>query len=430
MISRLRQVGVFVTESCNLACGYCFAANMENRLVAYPTAQAALDLVFHESVQSRDVVICFWGGEPLLAFGLIQDLVQYGESRAAQTGKKIRFAIPTNATLLDDHKIDFCIEHEISLSLSLDGLEPAQSLRPTRGKGSSFPLVLSAISLLKRRYGANLPGVRMTVSPSTAGTVHENAHFFFEQGFTHLFFAPVHQASWTEDAFLAYEESLKRLAQDWLERISRGERRFVTNWDKLLAKKQRILDAPFVSTQRPVECGAGSTMVAVDLHGDIYPCHRFVFYDKKQRAHSLGNVLRAEIDHAAMADFQPSANNCGTATQRCDSCPDNSRCLSPCPAVNISLTGSLRGIDERQCRLALIEASAIEHLETLGRDSPAFQEHLEGVAKRSRESGAISAELSTFFTALNEEKRNDIADRAADILTSLEMRRKSRGDGP
>jgi uncharacterized protein len=270
----------------------------------------------------------------------------------------------------------------------------------------------------------------MTVSPSTAGTVHENADFFFEQGFTHLFFAPVHLASWSEDEFLAYEESLKRLAQDWLERLSRGEKRFVTNWDKLLVKQQCILDAPFVSSHRLVECGAGSTMVAVDLHGDIYPCHRFVFYDKKQRAHGLGNVLRGEMDNAAMADFQASASNCGTATQRCDSCPDNSRCHGPCPAVNISLTGSLCGIDERQCRLGLIESRAVEHLKTLGKGSLAFGKHLEAVAKRARESGAVSAELSTFFTALDEEKRAEIADRAADILTSLQKQRKGRGEGP
>ena len=155
-MSPLRHLALFVTESCNLACDYCFAANMEGKHVTEPVPRQAIDLMFAPGNEAEQVTITFWGGEPLLKFDLVRELVGYAKDVAARRGKRVDFAMPTNLTLLTDEMVDFFQAHGVSLSLSLDGEEAAQALRRTRAGGSSFPIISKKLDLVRRRYGNRL----------------------------------------------------------------------------------------------------------------------------------------------------------------------------------------------------------------------------------------------------------------------------------
>jgi uncharacterized protein len=195
---RLQQLGLFVTESCNLACAYCFAANMERHFIDPQLGKRAIDFLFDETNEAKDLSLTFWGGEPLLAFDLVRDLIIYAQEKAAITDKKLHIAIPTNVTLLTEEMIDFFQERDVQISLSLDGDEAAQSLRKMHSGKSTFPVIVEKLDLIRKRYTKQLPGVRMTICPDTVGDFYHNVRFFIDRGFRSVYFAPVVEADWTK----------------------------------------------------------------------------------------------------------------------------------------------------------------------------------------------------------------------------------------
>ena len=117
----IRHLELFITENCNLRCEYCFASDMEKKDIPSDLAHKAIDFLFENSKGERFVIVSFWGGEPLLRFPMIKKLVMYSLESAKQEGKRIRFSIPTNATLLNEEILGFIQKHTISVSLSIDG---------------------------------------------------------------------------------------------------------------------------------------------------------------------------------------------------------------------------------------------------------------------------------------------------------------------
>jgi uncharacterized protein len=427
----LRQLGLFVTESCNLACPYCFAANMERRFVDEGLARAAIDLLLSEDNEAEQVGLTLWGGEPLLAFELIRRLVPYARSRADALGKQLGVAIPTNVTLLTGEMVDWLRQHDVRLSLSLDGAEAAQARRLTAGGRSSWPVVQEKLRLIHERYGDRLPGVRMTVSPQTAGDFHTNVRFFLDQGFRQVYFAPVVEAPWSEAELAAYEAGQLQLAERWLDEIlSTGRRVCFNSWDKALAWRElrRRADGQLEQPEeRNIICGAGTAMLAVDIDGRIFPCHRFVFYDKERRAEALGTVAGGLPSAERIRPYQRlDPARLGTAERLCARCEHAARCFNTCPALNYALTGAIDGVHERQCQLALVEERVVDAIEARAGDDEHFRRYVEEfLMKVYSGPGGLSASVTALFTRLEEADPDELADRAAAILEGLARDRRS-----
>lgn len=421
----LRHLGLFITESCNLACPYCFAANMERQIIDVDLARRAIDLLFLPEVTSKEVKVTFWGGEPLKEFDLLKELALYARAKAKEHGKKVALGLPTNATLLSNSKIDFLKKHEIGISLSLDGAAKAQALRKTRGGKSSFPIIEKKLVLIKERYGENLPGVRMTVSPDTAADFCENVVFFLNQGFRAIFFAPVHEADWQETDFANFEREQNKLADLRAEEFKNGRSYVFNSWDKIIAWREMTQRGQVDAKSMKILCGAGTSMLSVDISGDIYPCHRFVFYDKTSRAQALGNVGSGLPTKEKMRPYaEIDADNVGTTDHRCADCPDLQNCLGVCPAVNYSMNnGDIHGVNEIQCELGRIENRAVTRFEKQVAALPNYQNYVENYLLKVFAPGALSAEMVAFFSGLSEEVREQAADRALEIMTEIRNRR-------
>ncbi len=444
----LRHLALFLTESCNLACSYCFASNMERRAIDEGLARQAVDQLLRPESPADRVAITFWGGEPLLEFELMRRLVQYARERAAALGRNVRFTVPTNLTRLTPEMLKFFESHEVGLSLSLDGDESAQALRPFAGGGSSAPVIREKLRLLTERLGARekrlgarekrlgareerLPGVRMTVTPQTAGDFYHHVRWFLDRGFTQIYFAPVLEADWAPQTLAALEREQQRLVTHLVEAFRAGQhaRPAFHTWDKALA--WRALDRRG-KTQRGQRmlCGAGTSMLAVDIYGDLYPCHRYVFYDKAQRAETLGNVQQGLPDPQVLQDYgRIDRDTLGTARTRCRDCPDEGDCYAYCPAVNYALQGHRHRVDERLCHFARLEQRMVDRIEAeLGGD-PAFERHREQVLLRVYAPGLASAELAGMLAGLEEGAVDRLADRAAAILERVTAPRRT-GDPP
>ncbi len=412
----LRHLALFVTESCNLACPYCYAARREGRHIDPSLAEHALALALGPDNPAPTVTVTFWGGEPLLRYDLIVDLVRFAEKAARGAGKQVRFSLPTNTTLLEEAHLTFFQAHRVALSLSLDGGPRAQALRMTTRGASSFDLVLEKLDLIAHRYERRLPPVRMTVSPETVPGFVENVMFFLDRGFDRLFFAPVVEAAWSDETFGAFEAGQSALVDLWVAALRQGRRVGFHTWDRAVARS-RLRRKGILSGDMSVPCRAGSTMLAVDIHGDIYPCHRFVFYDKAARAMSLGNVADGGPDQEKRAFYAGMTRaTFASSTVACRDCPLSSRCFQACPALNYALRGELETVDDRLCKLAAIEARIADKIETVSRSVPELAAYLERLEARAISSRDPS---SFWYHQVDEADVERLARKAEELLARL-----------
>ena len=424
----VRQLGLFITESCNLACPYCFAANMEGRFMPAQLARRALELVLGPDNSAMQVGVTFWGGEPLLRFELLQELVLHARQQAQRHGKRLLLALPTNVTLLTDEVVNFLQQHEVRLSLSLDGGAAAQGLRRTHGGQSSYEVVLQKLELVARRYPDRLPPVRMTITPQTAGELYHNVRFFLDRGFGQVYFAPVAEAAWGRAELEQLAAGQLRLAELWLERLEAGQALpSFPAWDKVLARRELVRRGQLPAGGRGVSCGAGSAMLAVDIHGDIYPCHRFVFYDKQRRGLRLGHVDQGlpEREHCAAVARVDSAR-LGTDEQRCAACHEAERCFNVCPALNYALGGEVHRVDRRLCRLMALDHDVADQIERRALGTPAYERYMEQRLLRTYGPSGLSATMAALFERLDQDDEQRLAQRAEQIMARIQ---RGRGGG-
>ena len=159
MERKLSKITLQVTQNCNFRCKYCIYSEDTNKKqrshsqesMSWDTAKEAVDFLLMHSIDSKDINIGFYGGEPLLAFDLIKDVVAYAEK--VFKGKKLTYNMTSNATLLDEEKIDFLIEHDISLMISLDGPKKINDLNRVYPDGSgTYDTIMKKIQLIYSKY--------------------------------------------------------------------------------------------------------------------------------------------------------------------------------------------------------------------------------------------------------------------------------------
>jgi uncharacterized protein len=171
--TRMKQLILQVTQQCNLRCGYCAYSGIydknrthSNKRMAFDTAQKAIDFFLERNTELSDVVISFYGGEPLLEFELIKQCVEYAKSQVE--GKRIRFSMTTNGTLLTNRVIEFLVKNEFSLAISLDGSKQEHDAnRKLANGGGSFDVIIGNIERIQKHYPEYYGEVRImtTVNP-------------------------------------------------------------------------------------------------------------------------------------------------------------------------------------------------------------------------------------------------------------------------
>ena len=143
----VKAMCLHIAHDCNLACRYCFAEEGEyhgrRALMDFETGKAALDFLVANSGSRRNLEVDFFGGEPLMNFEVVKQLVEYGRSIEEANGKKFRFTLTTNGVLLNDEILAFANEEMGNLVLSIDGRKEVHDrMRPFRGGQGSYDKVL------------------------------------------------------------------------------------------------------------------------------------------------------------------------------------------------------------------------------------------------------------------------------------------------
>lgn len=274
----VKALCLHAAHDCNLRCQYCFAGQGQfggpSGLLSPEVGRAAIDFLIEKSGKRKNIEIDFFGGEPLLNFKVIKELVPYGNERAERAGKKLKFTLTTNGVLLSQEVQQFLLDNNMAAVLSLDG-RPAvhDAMRPTpRGKGS-YEQVVKAF----REYVAQQPPagyyIRGTFTRHNLDFSQDVMHMA-ELGFKDVSVEPVVAGNDTDYAFKP--EDLPILMEQY-EKLTRllWQRREAGQPINFFHFNIDLSGGPCLP-KRLSGCGAGYEYLAVTPEGDLYPCHQFV----------------------------------------------------------------------------------------------------------------------------------------------------------
>src|SRR5262249_16249164 len=220
-----------VTNQCNLACTYCYEYGEDKivdtehgkkpKFMSEQTARESVDFLLQES--GRVAHLTFFGGETLLNFPVLQSTVAYGRRRAAELGKTIDFSLTTNATLLKPPIIEFLVENDVGVTISIDGPREMQDkFRVFHNGAGSYDVVAPKIKELLTRHRRKPIAARVTLTAAPLDITRIYRPLADEIGFSEVGFAPVttspgHGYAIGERGFDTMLAEFRALAQDWLE---------------------------------------------------------------------------------------------------------------------------------------------------------------------------------------------------------------------
>ena len=342
----VKALCLHVAHTCNLNCSYCFASqgkyHGDRALMPFEVGKRALDFLIEHSGHRTNLEVDFFGGEPLMNWDVVKQLVAYARTQEEPHHKKFRFTLTTNGMLIDDDVIDFANREMSNVVLSLDGRKEIHDrLRVDyAGNGSYDRIVPRFQKLVASRGGKNyyMRGTFTHANPDFTKDVFHMA----DLGFTELSMEPVvcapgDPAALTPEDLEIVKEQYEILAKDMLRREKEGKP--ITFYHYMLD----LTGGPCVY-KRISGCGSGTEYMAVTPWGDLYPCHQFVGEEK----YKLGNIWDGVTNTALREDFRA----CNAyARKECDDCWARLYCSGGCAANAYHATGSIRGVYEAGCEL-------------------------------------------------------------------------------
>ena len=342
----VKALCLHVAHTCNLNCSYCFASqgkyHGERALMSFEVGKRALDFLIENSGRRTNLEVDFFGGEPLMNWDVVKQLVEYARTQEEPHHKKFRFTLTTNGMLIDDEVIDFANREMSNVVLSLDGRkEIHDALRVDyAGNGSYDRIVPKFQKLVKARGGKNYY-MRGTFTHANPDFTKDLFHMA-DLGFTELSMEPVvcapgDSAALTPEDIEIVKQQYELLAVDMLRREKEGKP--ITFYHYMLD----LTGGPCIY-KRISGCGSGTEYMAVTPWGDLYPCHQFVGEEK----YKLGNIWDGVTNTALREEFR----SCNAyARPDCKDCWAKLYCSGGCAANAYHATGSIRGVYEAGCEL-------------------------------------------------------------------------------
>ena len=342
----VKALCLHVAHTCNLNCSYCFASqgkyHGDRAVMPFEVGKRALDFLVENSGTRRNLEVDFFGGEPLMNFQVVKDLVAYARSIEGEKGKNFRFTLTTNGVLIDDDVIDFANRECHNVVLSLDGRREVHDRFRVdyAGNGSWEKIVPKFQKLVAARGGKNYY-MRGTFT-------HHNPDFLkdiqamLDLGFNELSMEPVVCAEDDPSALTAEDLPIVLRQYEELARLMRRRRaegRPFTFYHYMID----LTGGPCIY-KRISGCGSGTEYMAVTPWGDLYPCHQFVGEEKFK----LGDIWQGVTNTAVRQEFA----DCNVyARPECRDCWAKLYCSGGCAANAYHATGSVRGVYKYGCEL-------------------------------------------------------------------------------
>ncbi len=342
----VKALCLHIAHDCNLACRYCFAEEGEyhgrRALMSLETGKKALDFLVANSGNRVNLEVDFFGGEPLMNWQVVKELVAYGRSLEEPNRKKFRFTLTTNGVLLDDEVMEFVNREMSNVVLSIDGRKEVHDrMRPHRGGQGSYEEIVPKFKKLADSRNQTNYYVRGTFTHYNLDFAEDVAHLA-DLGFEQISVEPV--VAGPEDDYALREEDMykllaeyDRLAVELLERKKAGR---PVNFFHFMIDLE---GGPCVA-KRLSGCGSGTEYLAVTPWGDLYPCHQFVGNED----FLMGNVEEG----VKRTDIRDEFKCCNVyAKEKCKECFAKFYCSGGCAANSYNFHGNINDVYDLGCEL-------------------------------------------------------------------------------
>ena len=339
----LKSMCLHIAHGCNLKCRYCFAGEgeyHEKGLMSFEVGKKAIDYLIASSGKRRNLEVDFFGGEPLLNFDVVKQIVAYARSLEEKHNKNFRFTLTTNALLLNDEITAFLNREMTNVVLSLDGRKEVNDNMRMRKDGSgSYDTIVPKIKRFVEQRGNRDYYIRGTFTRENLDFTRDIEEYL-SLGFKNLSLEPVVTTAEygirREDLPKIMDE-YEKLAALYLEKKKEGNG--FTFFHFMID-----LDGGPCAVKRLKGCGSASEYVAVTPYGEIYPCHQFV----GQEGFQIGDVESGITNTALVGSFKEA----GLYTKdKCDRCFAKFFCSGGCPANSWNFSGDINKTYEIGCEM-------------------------------------------------------------------------------
>ncbi len=344
----VKALCLHIAHDCNLKCKYCFAEEGEyhghRSLMSSKVGKAAIDFIIKNSGKRHNLEVDFFGGEPLMNFDVVKEIVEYAREQEKLYDKNFRFTITTNGVLLNDEILDYINKNMHNVVISLDGRKEINDMmRPRAGGQGSYDLIVPKFIKLAESRNQTDYYIRGTFTRHNLDFSKDVLHMA-DLGFKQISVEPVVGSDDTdyairEEDIPAICEEYERLAAELYERHKKGGEGdfnfFHFNID--------LTGGPCV-IKRLVGCGSGTEYLSVTPEGELYPCHQFVGLE----GFSMGNVF----DGMNNFELREKFSKCNVyAKEECKNCWARFYCSGGCAANAYQLSGDILKPYEIGCEL-------------------------------------------------------------------------------
>lgn len=344
-----------LTKKCNIACTYCY--DFEHGDTAQHGDLGQLKDAISQAVELLDATtplyVIFHGGEPMLVWDMLTELVLFGESEAKRQGRSIRFQGQTNLTALTQRKIRFSEDHDIAWGISLDGDASINDQYRQRidGKGSYY--------LFERNYKRHGAFVRSfpvlsTITAANCSQLLDIASHFRDLG----------MAGWDWSLF----QPIGR-ARDKISHMSIDKDALLASWSELfqavengrfdgfpvqpvLKYLKNFIEGPGANMCLRPRCGAARDLLSVSYDGAIEACDCL---DRTGELSPLGYISDMGLDAARKSETAQKIRKRDTVLGHCQNCLWFGVCGGTC----LAHAGGLQSVDELHCSLSQLAFDSI-----------------------------------------------------------------------
>ena len=342
----VKALCLHIAHDCNLACQYCFAEEGEyhgrRALMSFEVGKKALDFLIANSGNRRNLEVDFFGGEPLMNWQVVKDLVAYGREQEKLHDKKFRFTLTTNGVLLNDEVMEFCNREMGNVVLSIDGRkEVHDKMRPFRKGAGSYDLIVPKFQQFAESRHQDKYYVRGTFTHYNLDFSEDVLHLA-DLGFKQISVEPV--VAEPKEPYAIREEDLPKLFEEYDKLAVEMIRRHKSGEDFNFFHFMIDLEGGPCVAKRLSGCGSGTEYLAVTPWGDFYPCHQFVGNEK----FLLGNVDEGILN----TDIRDEFKCCNVyAKEKCRKCFARFYCSGGCAANAYNFSGDICGAYDIGCEL-------------------------------------------------------------------------------
>ena len=342
----VKALCLHVAHTCNLNCSYCFASqgkyHGERALMSLEVGKRAIDFLIENSGTRHNLEVDFFGGEPLMNWEVVKQIVAYARSVEKQHNKNFRFTLTTNGMLINDEVIEFANREMSNVVLSLDGRrEVHDATRVDYAGHGSYDRIVPKFQKLVAARGGKGYYMRGTFTHRNPDFTKDVLHMA-DLGFTELSMEPVVAApddpmALTPADIEIVKQQYELLATEMLRRERAGKP--ITFYHYMID-----LTAGPCIYKRISGCGSGTEYMAVTPWGDLYPCHQFV----GEEAYRLGDIWDGVTNRELREEFRA----CNAyARPECADCWAKLYCSGGCAANAYHASGSIRGVYKPGCEL-------------------------------------------------------------------------------